>query len=276
MQNNNQDKAGQDYWNETWDISALPKPWDIESGDLAKYTERSFFNYLKSTFEENHLLNTKAQLVEVGCARSQVLPVMASKLGFQISGIDYSPNGCEQTRQMLDLEGIDNDIHCCDIFSIPDELIGKYDVVISFGLIEHFSETSGVVTALAGLLKPGGLIFTNVPNMNGVTGFAQKWFNRPIYDIHVALNAEDVKRAHEAASLEVLTCDYFLPNNFGVVNLGPNKKGSILWWGKKISLAILARISMVVWWLEIKFKKLPVSHSFSPYINCVAQKNDNG
>src|SRR5207247_404436 len=140
------------------------------------------------------LIDQSKLLVEVGCARSAVLPLFAKRLGFRVAGIDYSPNGCEQTRLMLEREGVTGDIYCCDVFSIPDDLVERFDMVVSFGLIEHFSDTMAIVAALSRLLRPGGLIFTSVPNMHGITGFVQKTLNKRIYDIHVPITAEAMRR----------------------------------------------------------------------------------
>jgi len=272
----NHDKAGQDYWNQTWDDYRLPSVWDVDSKRLLNHVEREFFLWIARTLEGLGKTGPGVHLVEVGCARSQALPVLAKRLGLSVAGIDYSPNGCEQTRAMMNREGVSGEVYCSDIFAVPASLKGGFDVVVSFGLIEHFSNTNEIVSALAGLLKPGGVILTNIPNMRGTTGFVQKILNRRIYDIHVPLTPSQVKSAHEAAGLSVIEAGYFLSSNFGVVNLGDPNRKSPGWWAKKIALAILVRISMAVWWVERKFGKFPVSQAFSPYVNCIGIWPRNG
>lgn len=270
------DKAGQDYWNQTWDDYPLPSVWNVDSKTLLNHVEREFFSWIAGTLERLGKTGPDVRLVEVGCARSQALPVLAKRLGLSVAGIDYSPNGCEQTRAMLKREGVAGDVYCFDIFAIPEDLKGNFDVVVSFGLIEHFSDTNEIVSALAGLLKPGGVIFTNIPNMHGTTGLAQRILNRKIYDIHVPLTPSQVRIAHETAGLLVVESAYFLSSNFGVVNIGDFKQRSAAWWVKKVALAVLARASMVVWLIERAFGRLPVSRSFSPYVNCVAIRPTDG
>lgn len=270
--NKGQDKAGQEYWNQTWGDYPLPKAWDVDSKRLLNHVEREFFLYIAKALEDHGKTGSDVRLVEVGCARSQALPVLAKRLGVSVAGIDYSPNGCEQTRIMLKREGVRGEVFCSDIFAIPDALRGGFDVVISFGLIEHFTNTNEIVSALAGLLKPGGVIFTNIPNMRGTTGLAQKVLNRGIYDIHVPLTPSHVRSAHEAAGLHVIESVYFLSNNYGVLNLGEPNRRSLDWWAKKIVLAILVRVSMAVWLIERKLGKLPATRALSPYVNCVAMK----
>lgn len=265
------DKAGREYWNKSWDVQSLPRVWDIKTNGLGNYVERAFFKSLSGAINATGLDGAGASLVEVGCARSQVLPVLAKELGLRVFGIDYSENGCEQARMILRRENVAGEIHCHDVFSLSDHLVGQFDIVISFGLIEHFKDTNEIVAALSRLVKPGGLVFTNLPNMNGVTGMGQRLANRDIYDIHVPLTPEEVRKAHENAGLAVLACNYFLSTNFGVLNLG-EAKASAAWWFRKIVLAVLARLSMGVWLAERFGLRLPVSRLFSPYINCVATK----
>lgn len=270
-----QDKAGQEYWNQTWDDYPLPKVWDVDSKRLLNHVEREFFLCIARALESQGKTGPDVRLVEVGCARSQALPVLAKRLGVLVVGIDYSPNGCEQTRIMMKREGVSGEVYCSDIFDVPNTLKGSFDVVVSFGLIEHFSNTNEIVSALAGLLKPGGVIFTNIPNMRGTTGFVQKVLNRDIYDIHVPLTPSQVRAAHEAAGLHVIESAYFLSNNYGVVNLGDPNRRNLGWWAKKIVLAILARVSMAVWLIERMLGKLPASQAFSPYVNCIAVRQRN-
>lgn len=234
------------------------------------HVEREFFRWIAGALQCLGKTGPDVHLVEVGCARSQALPVLAKSLGVSVAGIDYSPNGCEQTRIMMKREGVSGEVYCSDIFAIPDSLIGSFDVVVSFGLIEHFSDTNEIVSALAKLLKPGGIILTSIPNMRGTTGFFQRVLNRSIYDIHVPLSPSQVRIAHEAAGLTVVECDYFLSTNYGVLNLGKTNRQSMGWWARKVILTILTRMSMAAWLIERKFGSLPSSRAFSPYINCIA------
>ncbi len=268
----NKDKAGQYYWNQTWDAHPLPDVWDVDSTRLLNHVEREFFFWIAKELESRGSVGPDVHLVEVGCARSQALPVFAKRLGLAVAGIDYSAIGCAQTTKMLELEGVNGEIYCFDIFALPESLKHRFDIVVSFGLIEHFSNTNEIVSALAALLKPGGLIFTNIPNMRGVTGFVQKLLNKKIYDIHMPLTPDQVRSAHEAAGLRVLEADFFLSTNFGVLNIGEPNWRSLAWWVRKIVLAILARISMSVWWIERKVGTLPATRLFSPYVNCIAER----
>jgi SAM-dependent methyltransferase len=160
------------------------------------------------------------EVVEAGCARSGVLPLLATRLGLKVSGVDYSPAGCEQARRLLQSASVDGEIHCCDIFALPPALHQRFDGVISLGLIEHFTNTSSVLQALAALLRPGGIMISIVPNMCGSIGWIQRLVDRSVFDIHVALDRESLCGAHIEAGLVVTSSDYLLSTSFGVVNAG--------------------------------------------------------
>ncbi len=268
-----QDKAGEHYWSENWDERPLPDVWAIDSRRLRHHVEKALFEWIAQSVISHGLDRASTKLVEVGCARSQVLPLFAKRLGVTVHGIDYSPVGCEQASMILRREGVAGDVYCANIFAVPDHLVGGFDVVVSFGLIEHFADTAAVVTALAGLLRPGGLIFTNIPNMCGIGGFVQRIINRRIYDIHVPLTPREVKDAHERAGIEVIECDYFLCSNLGIINLGIAERNKATWWMKRFALGGLSRISMIPWLLErATGRRLPVSRAFSPYVNCIGRR----
>jgi 2-polyprenyl-3-methyl-5-hydroxy-6-metoxy-1,4-benzoquinol methylase len=267
-----EDHAGQEYWNQNWQRQPLPALWDVDGNSLRSYAERRFFRCISDVLTARNLTHAGKSLVEVGCARSAVLPLFSSKLGFSIAGIDYSPVGCEQTRAILDRENIDGDVIETDVFSPSADLLGRFDVVLSIGLVEHFSDTTAILRALSDLLRPGGIIITIVPNMNGATGLIQKMLDRGVFDIHLPLTREQLSDAHISAGLHVEGCDYFLPSSFGVCNLNTTSRTTAKWWLKKVGLASLSRLSMLSWWVEERFGNLPVSRSFSPYLNCVASK----
>ena len=60
----------------------------------------------------------------------------------------------------------------------------KYDMVLSFGLIEHFSDTAAIIKTHLQFLKPGGALFITLPNFTGVNGWVQRKFDLDNYNKH--------------------------------------------------------------------------------------------
>lgn len=264
------DKAGKSYWEDVWINSTLPLPVNPEDTHLDNYVNVRFHQFFARLFPKSD--SRGKLLLEVGCAKSAWLPYFSQQFGFQVFGLDYSETGCEQSQEILSKAGVEGEIVCADFFSPPTSMLGKFDVVVTFGVVEHFTDTYLCLEAMARFLKPGGLLVTNIPNMAGWIGTIQKMINRPVYDIHVPLDAAALMKTHQQAGLKVLKYQYFLFTHFGVLNLNGLDPHSPLWKIKTIILKVVFHLSKLVWWGEGILGALPPNRFTSPYIICVAQK----
>lgn len=257
------DKAGQDYWNDSWTRSALPPPAQVHGTELRHHALRAFHEIYRSVLQG---LAPGARLLEIGCGQSTWLPYFATEFGLSVSGLDYSPAGCARAKELLTRERVSGEVVCADLFAPPPDWADRFDVVFTNGVIEHFRDTDAVVRAVATYVRPGGKIITSIPNMRGSVGRLQKWLAPEVFDIHVPLSLADLRRSHTRAGLRVTHCRYVLSSNFGVVNVG----GRGGW--QRLLAAALGRLSMAGWWLERTGVSLPTSQLVSPYLICVAEK----
>lgn len=252
------------YWNKNWDASELAQPMDISTGIL-KNPQKRRLHHLFNRFLSNLSAGTK--LLEVGCANSYFLPYFATEYGFSVTGLDYSEKGCEQAKAILARDGIDGNVVCSNMFSPPEPMKYAFDIVVSFGVIEHFKPTNHVLKALNGFLQPEGMIITVVPNMNGLVGFMQKKVNREIYDLHVPLTKQDLLLSHCESGFDCLFCDYYTFANFYVVNAGDVDNGI---WINLLKILHLANKSL--WLMENVTNPLPSNYYSSPCVICIAKK----
>lgn len=266
------DKAGKAYWDEVWNADALPLPIDPHQTDIDNYVNLRFHEFFSRIFSQ--FKPQGSRLLEVGCAKSSWLPYFSQQFGCKVYGLDYSEIGCEQSRKILENANVEGEIVCADLFSPPDSLIGKFDFVVTFGVVEHFADTRSCIEALSKFLKPDGILITNIPNMVGLIGIIQKVLNRPVYDIHVPLDTELLIKAHQAPALQVLQCDYFLFTNFGIQNLNGLDASTLSWKVKSIFLKALYLLSKTIWLFESRFSRIKPNRFTSPYIHCVAQKQN--
>lgn len=115
--------------------------------------------------------------------------------------------------------------------------------------------------------KPGGLLFTLIPNMAGVYGSLTKKWNEEVYNLHIPHNLESFVDGHIDAGLEVLWADYLGSSNFSVLSSCFKSSSGMKFWLYKQ----LTRISKIIWLIESKFGSLPTTNYFSPYIVVVSR-----
>lgn len=213
---------------------------------------------------------TGKEILEIGAGDSGWLPYFAKRWGLRVSGLDYSPVGCQRASELMARAGVPANIVCADMFAPPHELRGRFDIVLSIGVAEHYSDTVGTLRAMASFLKPGGILLTTVPNIRGLVGDICKVLNRPVYDIHVAIDAERLRLAHEVAGLEILEGGYFMSINLGIPNVAGLPPGPVTSL-KKMLVAGMIVFSRMVWWLERHTRPFPAHRYLSPYIVVVAR-----
>lgn len=264
------DKAGKDYWNNSWSENQISDTINPRRMGLNNYVNKCFHKYFHQVFSGMEMNGVK--LLEIGCARSAWLPYFAKEFGFKVTGLDYSEIGCQQAMQILSNEGVQGEVICADFSRPPKSMLEGFDVVVSFGVIEHFQDTVACIDAFSKFLKPNGIMITNIPNMVGLIGLIEKFMNRHVFEMHLLLDRDSLRGAHEISGLEVLDCNYFIFTNFSVCNLNGITSSSIEWHLKKIFLVILVRFSMIIWLVEDRVGSFKPNKVTSAYINCTAHK----
>ena len=266
------DKAGESHWENTWQASTLPRLVVPDDPSLRNYVRRCLHEFLTGVLKDRRGL----KLIEVGCANSVWLPYFAYEHGCSITGLDYSDVGCVSARELLALAKVDGEIFLGDLWDPPAELMGSFDLLFTYGLVEHFDPTDSVLAVLSKLLRPGGMMITIVPNMSGITGKVQKFLNEPVFNIHVPMDVAYLDAAHKKAGLIVSRAGYLCSINFGLVNLTENENNVLKRLAKRLFTTILIGLSVLVWWIEDHSTlRLRPNRFTAPYIACVATKTES-
>jgi len=133
----------------------------------------------------------------------------------------------------------------------------KFDMVLSFGLIEHFNDTKFIINEHLKFLKPGGTLFITLPNFKSVNGWVQKNFDKENYDKH-NINSMDLGMLKQACS------------DLGLKNVEAYYHGKFTVWleNKSEQTGAAKLITKAIWVAGKVFTKLvPVdSKALSPYI----------
>jgi len=259
-------------------MSIAPKPitdknyWNlIHEGKSTYFPKRlSGFRY---SCEEQIFAGIKknfngGSILEIGGGGSDWLIAIANELHpKEAVALDYSEVGCVSLDNKSAHAGIKIKTVCADMFSPPKDILGQFDLVMSFGVVEHFENLSFAIDASAAFCKPGGILYTLIPNMAGFNGLMTRFWNRSVYDIHIPHDRESFLAGHKKSGLEVLSCEYLGSTNFGVLSsCFPSQRGFNYWLYKQFT-----RISKIIWLVESKVGRLPATRSLSPYIVAVSR-----
>jgi 2-polyprenyl-3-methyl-5-hydroxy-6-metoxy-1,4-benzoquinol methylase len=256
------DRAGVTYWDEQWEGQATPDAIDPRSRRITDHVYLCFDRFLSTSLADK--LVAGSELLEVGCGRSRWLPYFARRFGVVVSGIDYSRVGCRQAEAILAKAGVPGAISCADIFDPPRDLLRRFDVVVSFGVVEHFDRPSDCVAMIARFARPGGAVLTLIPNLAGVAGVMQKHLCRRIYDVHVVLDRDALATSHRDAGLEVRICDYFMGVNWAVVNVSCLSR-----YLRGVAVRAQFGLSAPFWLAERMGVRIPPNRVTSPYVLCL-------
>jgi SAM-dependent methyltransferase len=106
------------------------------------------------------------RLLEVGVARGDFL-AEARRAGFDPLGIEPEPGAAEIARRRSGVEVL---VGWAEEVELPSK---AFDVVCLWHVLEHIPRPRPVLEALRDSLRPGGLLFCEVPNAGGAMAVAE-------------------------------------------------------------------------------------------------------
>jgi SAM-dependent methyltransferase len=191
------------FWDDVWSTTRLPALID---------TNVRWQRALGEVFRRFLTHDPTREVFEIGCAPGRWLVWFHQNFGYAPFGCDLSRRAAETTRANLEISGVPGEIYTADIMTGRDLPQRQFDVVLSIGLMEHFADPEPVVRRHLELLKPGGTLFLDVPNMSG-------WLNhfllrsarmQPLIDVHnmAIMNKAAFRTLAERLNLEVCYLDY--------------------------------------------------------------------
>lgn len=237
--------------------------WNYESFDTTLFEIQKYQMQNEWVREVwRYVPNGPYSYLELGCAPGFCTAAVTLNRDWKISGIDFS-NSESIFLKTLSLVGKDGHYHQGDILDI--EINKKFDIVASYGLIEHFSgeDFEKILDIHDRFLNDSGYLIIEIPNFTGMQYVWHFLFDRPNLNIHNTkiMNAKLLGTYFEMIGYEVLCNDYlgvfkvwgassfesykllkFLVKTFGFILNGVSnilKKTGIKLEGKYFSPAIL-------------------------------------
>ncbi len=248
MTNNHHNFAPQEYWDDAYSDQALKVP--RRSDALAQFIKKYFPPSTKSVFE-------------IGCFPGSYLSVFGQR-GYELNGMDLTPRVTSDLPRWFKAKGYQvGSFSREDFFKFSPTT--QYDVVCSFGFIEHFSDFLAVIDRHVPLVKPGGYLLITTPNFSGSI---QKW-------LHMWLDRANVERHHLPAMDPRVWQKHLEKQGFSAIYSGwfggfrfwvePEQRN----WFKKILIKIIRLKSFVSAYLPI-----PNHPSYSPFCGLIMKRND--
>jgi 2-polyprenyl-3-methyl-5-hydroxy-6-metoxy-1,4-benzoquinol methylase len=181
-----------------------PGLWDEYMADTPIDVERPFRSapdraLLARALEATGLREADTVL-ELGCGSSAFLTRMVLATGAHAAGVDFSAASLERTREAFRRVRLDpSRLVLASIADYVGQHRDEFDVVVSFGMAEHFADLREIVAAHLLCAKPGGRIFIAAPNLSRLNLAWVKAAAPSLLSWHRPLTLEQVAAAVAAA-----------------------------------------------------------------------------
>lgn len=146
------------------------------------------------------------RVLDVGCGAGLLTEPLA-RLGGAVTGVDAAPENIAAARDHAAGQGLAIDYVAGDIAALD---LGAFDLITSMEVVEHVTDPSAFIDALAARLAPNGLLILSTPNRTAASRLllvegAERigMVPRGTHDWDKFLKPEELTLIVEAAGLEV-------------------------------------------------------------------------
>lgn len=188
---------------EFWETEYYWGSAEQERDDPMQPADRS----LAAALERHAAASPGERVLEIGCAPAKWLALYARRFGAEVSGIEYSSKGVAVSRETLAAAGVAGDIIEADFFAVDPR---PYDLVLSFGFLEHFDDLDAVFARHVDFVRPGGRLVVQVPNFRGLNGAVQSLADPAYLALHntAAMSRDALQRLAAGHGLRPLHLGY--------------------------------------------------------------------
>jgi SAM-dependent methyltransferase len=190
-----------------WDAVHQRNEQELVDGlyPLRSASERAL---LRGTVEIGRLQRGMS-VVELGCGSSRYLPYLAQLWDVRVRGVDFSPEGVRQTVAGIEAVGASsNGIVLGRIADYVERNPASADLVVSYGLVEHFSDLDEVVSWHIAAVRPGGRVVISAPNLHRMNLTWARRVAPSLFTWHRPVNAAELSVVLRAARCHDITVRY--------------------------------------------------------------------
>ncbi len=242
-----------------------------ESLTNKKFWDEYYINFQPTKIEKilfsdifNKFLTPDASksILEIGCAGGAFLCYFAKYFHYQAYGVDFSDK-ISETYAMFNYNKLSRPtLFHEDFFSWKAPK--TFDIVCSFGFVEHFDNLTEVLQEHVKHLSTDGTLIISMPHFSHLQYFFHYLVDRENLKKHNTkiMNLIVLKNACNDLSLEIIYLSYYRTFGFWIENK------SLLWWQKIAYNAIIftGRVINKIFGLQ------KPNFLVSPHIICIAKK----
>lgn len=242
------------------------------------YTDKKFWDNYFDNHKRNLSIVDKSQfsdifdkyltpdknkkVLEIGCADSNFLCYLVKKFGYKAYGIDYS-DAITKTAELFKFNNLpEPTLYKEDVFVWKSDK--KFDLVCSFGFIEHFDDIDPIIAKHAELIAPGGKLIITLPHFAHAQYFLHWLIDRDNLKKHNTkiMNLSSIRKTAEDSGLKIELLSYYKTFGFWT------ERTRMAWWERCINWFILKFGKMIT---KIFGYDRPNS-LLSPHIVCLAKR----
>ncbi len=190
-------------------------------------------------------------------------------------GIDYSPIGCKELKERLEVCGVEAEIICDDFLKYQNGLFceGKrqeFDIVYSLGVVEHFSQAKEVIKIFSSFLSSKGILVTIIPNFSRFSFHKMLcyWYQPEILKIHFLHDLKSLEKIHCLEGFKILESGYLGKFSMGILAYGM-KPRAIFGKNYEKQRKVGNAMAKFVWKRMQNITDYKGNSVFAPYIYCV-------
>jgi SAM-dependent methyltransferase len=149
-------------------------------------------------------IGKRETVLDVGCGGGLFLRLLAEE-GRRVAGLDRSATAARVAWQVQGVPSV------CASLDLPPFADGSFGAITMFHVLEHLPDPAAYVRAAHRLLKPGGRLVVQVPNIDSFQFrlFGSRWSGLELPRHLVDFNARTLRRLLEQCGFDVRRTKYF-------------------------------------------------------------------
>jgi len=143
------------------------------------------------------------RVIEFGGANSLFLLALAKWEDAVVSSVDYSETGTEKLESLFEANNCSVNAVCADMFAWdPDNK--AYNIVVHWGLLEHFTDPIPVLQVCRRALAADGKVVFTMPNMEAWGAALWRRWSPEDWKLHIYHTDKTVEEACKSSDLQLV------------------------------------------------------------------------